>query len=118
MPTVTIGSRGLVNADLVLVQEVSFSVTFVHETTDGEPIDHTGWSAWCRIQGGRVDLDISNRVSFGKDGTISLIIPDDTTATIPVGSYNWDLIVEDNTSFATRIAWGTCRVYDSWARDA
>lgn len=118
MATVTIGSRGLVNADLVLVQNASFSCTFVHEQDDGTPIDHSGWTAWCRVKGGELDLDLSDRVAFGDDGAINLVIPDDLTANVPCGTYNWDLIAEDATGFATRIAWGACRVYDSWARDA
>lgn len=117
MATVTIGSRGLVNADLVLVQDVSFSATFVHETSEGEPIDHDGWQVWCRVQGGALDLDLSDRVTFGEDGAIVLAIPDEQTATIPAGSYCWDMIAEDATGYATRIAWGNVRVYDSYARD-
>lgn len=117
MAAITIGSRGLLNADIILVQGVSFSCVFVHEDAEGEPIDHAGASAWCRIQGGRVDIDLTDRVSFGTDGEIVLAIPDELTATIPTGTYNWDLIVEDATGYASRIAWGNARVYDSYARD-
>lgn len=112
-----IGSKGLINADLVLVQEVSFSCSFIHEDSEGNPIDHTGWSKWCRIEG-RSDYDLTGNVAFGEDGAIDLSIPDTLTAEIPTGTYRWDLIVEDELGYSTRIAYGSVSVYDSYARDA
>ena len=114
---VTLGSKGLLNADIVIVQSVSFSCTFVHETSDGEPIDHSGWSAWCKIQGGSLDLDLGDRVAFSENGEIVLLIPDDITATMPVGTYSWDLIIKDTLGYSIRIAYGNARVYDSYAKD-
>lgn len=117
MAEVTLGSKGLVNADLILVQSASFSATFTHVDGDGDAIDHTGWSAWSRLRGGSTDLDLSSCVSFGEGGAIDMLVTDELTATIPVGTYEWDLIVEDDLGYATRVAYGKCKVYDSLARD-
>lgn len=116
--TTTIGSKGLLNADLIIVQNTTFAVTLLHKDEDGNAIDHTGWSLWCAMRptsGNTIDLD--SYVSFGTNGAIEVLIPDDTTATIAAGPYKWDLIAEDSLGYATRIAYGTANVYDSLARD-
>lgn len=117
MRRVELGTRGLLNADMRLVRSCSFSATLVHEDEKGQPIDHTGWSAWCRIQGDGIDVDLTDRVAFGEGGEIAIYVPDEVTATIPAGAYGWDLIVEDATGYATCIAYGAALVYDSHARD-
>lgn len=117
MADVTLGTKGLVNADLVLVQSASFACTFFHQDEHGDPIDHDGWDAWCKLSGGSYELNLDGSVSFGEDGAIYLLVTDEQTASIPLGTYDWDLIVEDQVGYATRIAYGRARVYDSWARD-
>ena len=116
MATITLGSQGLLNADLVLVQNVSFSATIIHENDEGEPIDHTGWHAYCQAQG-RTVVDLNDCVSFGEDGAIHIYIPDTLTKEMPLSTFNWDIIVEDETGFATRLVYGKINVYDSYARD-
>ena len=116
MAATTLGSQGLLNADLVLVQNVSFSATIVHEHDDGTPVDHTGWIAYCKAQG-RQYVDLSGCVGFGDNGEIHILIPDTLTVTLPLETFNWDLICEDETGFATRIVYGRIKVYDSYARD-
>lgn len=118
MATVTLGSQGLLNADLVLVQNVSFSAVIVHETEDGEPIDHAGWTLYCQAQQGtKRKIDLNACVYFGDEGQIIMLIPDEVTRDMPLGTYNWDLIGEDETGYATRIVYGRATVYDSYARD-
>lgn len=117
MADVTLGTKGLVNADLIFVQNASFSCIFFHQDDQGAPIDHEGWGAWCRLSGGSFELNLNDSISFGDEGAIHFLVTDEQTASIPLGTYDWDLIVEDLTGYATRIAYGRARVYDSWARD-
>lgn len=116
MAATTLGSQGLLNADLVLVQNVSFSATIVHEHDDGTPVDHTGWTVYSKAQG-KTYVDLTDCVSFGSDGEIYILIPDTLTKELPLESFNWDIIVEDETGFATRLVYGKIKVYDSYARD-
>lgn len=118
MATVTLGSKGLINADLVLVQGASFSCAFIHEDENGDPIDHDGWAVWCRMQGRAGTVVLDDDVSFGDDGSINLNISDTETVGMAAGApYKWDLIAEDATGYATRIAYGNATVCDSVARD-
>lgn len=117
MRRVELGSRGLLNADMRLVRGCSLAVTLVHEDEEGRPVDHTGWQAWCRIQGDGIDVDLTDRVAFGEEGEIVLSVTDEITAAIPAGAYGWDLIAEDATGYATCIAYGAALVYESYARD-
>lgn len=116
MATITLGSQGLLNADLVLVQNVSFSATIIHEDDEGHPVDHTGWTAYCQAQG-KTNIDLSDCISFGEEGMIHIYIPDDVTKELPLSNFKWDIIVEDDTGFATRLVYGKINVYDSYARD-
>ena len=118
MADTTLGSKGLLNADLVLVQSKSHASTLVHEDESGEAIDHTGWTGRCRIQGGSVDLALDGCVTFGEDGAILLTIPSSVTASIPLGSYDWDLMCETPTGWVERVAYGKARVHDSFSYDA
>lgn len=120
MATVTLGSKGLLNANLELVQGQSFSCSFIHEDEDGNPIDHTGWTTKCSMQrkvgGEYVNLDDCVWLGDG-DGCINVTIPDDLTVDLTPTTYDWDLFAEDATGYATRIAYGVAKVYDSVARD-
>ena len=116
MATTTLGSQGLLNADLILVQNVSFSATIIHEDDEGHPIDHTGWTVYCQAQG-KTRIDLTDCVSFGDNGSIVIYIPDEVTKLMPLATMNWDIIVEDTTGYATRLVYGKITVYDSFARD-
>lgn len=116
MAETTLGTQGLLNADLVLVQNVSFSATIIHENDDGTPVDHTGWTAYCQAQG-RQTFILSDSVSFGDSGEIYIYITDEQTNSMPTGTYNWDIICEDQAGYAIRLVYGKATVYDSFARD-
>ena len=118
MADVTLGSKGLLGADLVLVQSKSHSSVLVHEDESGQAVDHEGWSARCRVKGGDVDVALDGCVSFGEGGEIWLSIPASVTAALPLGSYDWDLMCEDPAGFVERVCWGKARVYDSYSYDA
>lgn len=120
MASVTLGSKGLVNADLVLVRGASFACTFTHVDAAGDPIPHDGWSAKCRAHKYACershDVDLQGCVSFGDGGDIYLAIPTETTEAM-LGEYEWDLMVTDDKGFVTRLAYGKANVYDSLAMD-
>ena len=111
MASVTIGQKGCLNADLVLAQSQSFGVTVTHENKDGTAIDHTGESGYCRLQRkGKDDVVLDEYVTVGE--TVEIAIPGSVTAQIETGSWNWDLFVGD-----TRLLYGKCEVFDTYARD-
>lgn len=117
MAQVILGQEGVLNADLIIVQNASYAATFIHEDPTGDPIDHTGWTGRARIQGNGVNLVLDSYVSFGEDGAIQLAIPASETAGLKIGRYGWDLMCEDAYGFITRLIYGKAKVYDSYAYD-
>ncbi len=115
MAAVTLGSKGLLNADLILVQNASFAATFTHLDEDGEPIDHTGWTAKARVMTKQEPTVMDNYVSFGTGGDIILAIP--ANHNIPLGKYEWDMMVGDTSGNVIRIAYGKATIVDSFSYD-
>ena len=113
---VTLGSEGLLNANLIIVQNASFEVTFTHLGPDDEPIDHTGWDKRARIKKKNVNVVLDRYVTFGDGGDIVLSIPASVTGGLALGSYRWDLMIEDSGDIY-RIAYGDAKVVDSYAYD-
>ena len=114
MATVTLGSKGLLNADLIIVQNASFAATFTHLDENGDPIDHTGWIGKARFLTPEPTI-LDGYVLFGTDGDIVLNLP--ANLDVPIGKYDWDLMVRDTSGNVTRIAYGRAQVVDSFAFD-
>ena len=113
---VTLGSEGLLNANLILVQNASFIATFTHLGPNDEPVDHTGWQKRARITKRGVNVVLDRYVSFGENGDIVLDIPASVTGGLELGSYRWDLMIEGSNN-VYRIAYGDAKVVDSYAYD-
>ncbi len=112
MTEITLGQKGCLNADLILAQSQAFAAVITHEDPDGEIIDHTGDTGYCRLQReGYDDVVLDGCVTTGE--SVVLSIPGDTTEEIAVGTWKWDLFVGD-----VRLVYGKARVYDTYARDS
>lgn len=110
-----LGQRGCLNADLEIAQAQTLAFEITHEDLEGHPIDHSGESAWCRMQRKNCEdivLDSCVDMADADQGKIAVRIPGSTTATIKAGSWVWDLFVGD-----VRLAYGNATVYDSYAKD-
>ena len=111
-----LGRKGCLNADLVISQAQGLSFEIVHvDDESGDPIDHTGEQAWCRMQRAKhedVVLDAYVSMADAAEGVVHVDIPGSVTAGIATGDWVWDLFVGE-----TRLAYGKARVYDTYAKD-
>ena len=46
---VTLGSNGVLEANLIIPQSTTFACAIEHTDTEGTPIDHTGYTPYMRI---------------------------------------------------------------------
>lgn len=112
MEPITLGQKGCLNADLIIAQSQGVTVTITHESESGTAIDHTGDTGYCRLQRvGSTDVVLDEYVTCGS--TVVLSIPANVTAGIGLGTWDWDLFVDD-----VRLVYGQCKVYDTYAKDS
>lgn len=116
----TIGSKGLATANLVIPQSTSLSFVVEHLDSEGGVIDHDGWTVHVRLQG-KDDISenylLDDYVSEDSEGNILVTIPPEISATIPIGTYNWDMIADDPSGQSTRLVYGSAKVIDTYAKD-
>lgn len=114
---VTLGANGLLEANLIIPQSTTFACAIEHTDKDGNPIDHSGYSAYMRIvDKAKVAYDIGDAVSF--DGTDVLIeIPSYVTEQLAVGGGKYDVMIEDPSGRVIRLLYGGVTVVDTYALD-
>ena len=115
-----IGKPGLKELDLVIAQNCSFSFSIVHTDDAGNVFDYSNAEIHMVLQSGnrqKHDYDFSD-FCVGSDTSPNIIvtIPYAATASLPLGEMPWDIIVV-NDGVATRVAYGTATVVDTYAMD-
>ena len=114
---VTLGSNGLLEANLIIPQSTTFACAIEHTDKDGNPIDHTGYSAYMRIiDKAKTVHDIGNAITFeGSDVLIE--IPSETTEQFAIGNGKYDVMIEDPSGRVVRLLYGGVTVVDTYALD-
>lgn len=111
MAQTILGSKGCLNADLVIAQSQSFVVTIEHYSENGVAINHTGDTGYCRFRReGSNDFVLDSYITCGSNVVLS--IPSSVTATIGVGEWDYDLFADD-----VRLLYGKANIYDTISRD-
>lgn len=113
--SVTLGSRAVLEADLVIVAGASNTraVRYMHRTGDGrEPVDLTGWTAICQIsRDGRLLLDMSDWVGMDATGLVTLDPPPDKTRGLEGYSGSWDLVLTSPQGRVVRLCAGSVSIF-------
>lgn len=114
---VTLGSNGVLEANLIIPQSTTFACAIEHTDTEGTPIDHTGYIPHMRIiDKQKTTHDIGDCVSF--DGSDVLIeIPSDITGSLALGSGKYDLMLEDSSGHVVRLLYGSVNIVDTYSLD-
>lgn len=116
---IEIGSKGLVEANLIIPQGASLPFTIVHKDEAGHAVDHTGATVHMAFQtkDGKTSYDMSPYCTGVSTG-ISVLLPANVTKELPKGKFLWDMFSElPNGGDTFRIAYGTVTVEDTYALD-
>ena len=115
-----IGKPGLKELDLVIAQSCSFTFSIIHKDDQGNIFDYSNAEIHMVLQPTNRQKRVYDFSDFciGSDGNPNIVvtIPYAATSSLPLGDIPWDLIVV-NDGVATRIAYGTATVVDTYALD-
>lgn len=112
--TVTLGSRAVLDADLVVVAGASNlrQVRYVHRTVEGrKPVDLTEWTAICQLRrDGRLLLDMSDWVGMDATGLVTLDSPPEETRGLDGWLGSWDLVLTSPQGRVMRLCAGSVSI--------
>lgn len=114
-----LGGKGLEEVNLYIPQSTSFTFDIVHEDDSGDIFDHSNSTAHMMlVSKGK------NPVNYRLDQCcactaeyIRVNIPAIVTDMLPIGKYDWDIIVVTELGEQIRIVYGVTTIYDSYAMD-
>lgn len=115
---VTIGSKQLLEANLVIVSGITFKASFIYKDENGNPIDLSGWKAYLDFF--KMDakiLDCDGCIGLSSDGLVDLSIPQEITAQLEKGKYDYDIILEDPEGGNVRLVAGKATVYVKYSEE-
>lgn len=107
-----IGSKGFLEARIIIPKGTSLSFEIIHKDEDGNVIDHTGDEARMVFKHGAEAVDMSPCCTCGAE-SISVNIPAETSASFESDSYYWDMVIVAEST--TRIAYGTVVVPETYS---
>ena len=114
-----IGSKGLVEVNLILPQATSLTFDVIHKDDEGTVIDHSESTAHMAMQ-----TRDSSRTTYHLDSCctctaefIRVAIPASITETMPIGKMSWDMIVTTTYGDQIRLCYGIASVVDTFALD-
>lgn len=112
-----VGADGLAHVDLVIPQGTTFSVQLVHKDGEGRVIDHSASTAdlGIKMKWGR-QFDLSDCCTCTAQG-VYVLMPPSRTEKLPLGKLLWDIMVTTSGGEVVRLAYGTVRVVDTYAKD-
>lgn len=113
----TIGADALLKAKLVIVAGITFRCSFTYKR-DGEPVDLTGWLAYMDFySNGEKKLNADSCVAVGDGGVIQVHLPPSITGLLEVGSYDYDIVLEDTNHDTVRLVAGKAKVTKRYSYD-
>lgn len=111
-----IGSKGLLNADLIIPQSTSLNFQVVHKDESGNVIDHSSCVCNMALQAKDKTIDLSQCCTPGAQN-IAVVIPASVSSGIELGAYSWDMIVTTTSGDVIRLIYGKANVVDTYALD-
>lgn len=113
-----IGSKGLVEANIILPQSTSLTFDVVHKSDEGDVIDHSESTAHMAFQSkDRKTTWVMDSCCTCTAERIRVTIPASMTESLPIGKLVWDLIVETSLGERVRLCYGQVQVVDTYALD-
>ena len=113
-----IGSKGLAQVNLIIPQSTSLTFTVVQKDGEGAVIDLSNATAAMALQTRDTETtyDLDACCTCTDEG-VYVAIPASVTEDIPLGKYNWDLIVTMANGTVTRLCYGSASIVDTYALD-
>lgn len=113
-----IGSKGLAQVNLIIPQSTSLTFTVVQKDGEDVVIDLSNATAAMALQtrDTKTTYDLDACCTCTDEG-VYITIPASVTEDIPLGKYNWDLIVTMANGTVTRLCYGTVSIVDTYAFD-
>lgn len=113
-----IGGKGLEEVNLTIPQGTSLTFTVIHKDDQGQVIDHSGSTAAMALQtkDKKSTHDMDACCTCAESG-IYVSLPASATDALPLGKYNWDLIVTQSNGAVVRLCYGIAQVVDTYALD-
>ena len=113
-----IGSKGLAQVNLIIPQSTILTFTVVQKDGEGEVIDLSNATAAMAFQSRDTETtyELDACCTCAVDG-VYVAIPASVTEDIPLGKYNWDLIVTMANGTVTRLCYGSASIVDTYALD-
>lgn len=107
-----IGSKGLIELNLIIPQGTSFDFILEHLDEKGRPVNHTSSRIeMCLIDKSSNDKKIDlSEYAKGIGMGIKVEIPYQATAKIPIGIYNWNMLVYSGSENCSSFAYGKTRI--------
>lgn len=112
-----IGSKGLVEVNLILPQATTLTFDVVHKDDGGAVIDHSGSTA-------RMAMQTKTHFTYHLDECctctaeyIRVSIPASITESMPLGKMPWDMIVTTTYGDQIRLCYGTANIVDTYSLD-
>ena len=113
-----IGSKGLVEANIILPQSTSLTFDVVHKSDEGDVIDHSESTAHMAFQSkDRKTTWVMDSCCTCTAERIRVTIPASMTESLPIGKLVWDLIVTTALGEQVRLCYGQVQVVDTYALD-
>lgn len=115
---VTIGSKQLLEANLVIVSGITFRCSFVYKNQNGTPIDMSGWKAYLDFfKMGKKILNCDGCVGLSSEGRVDLNIPPSVTSQLEESKYDYDIVLEDQNGDTVRLVAGKATVYVKYSEE-
>lgn len=114
---VTLGSHGVLEANLIIPQSTTFACAIEHTDTEGTPIDHTGYTPYMRvIDKQKKEHDIGEYVTFDNSDVL-IELPPHITGIFALGAGKYDLMLEDPSGHVVRLLYGSVNIVDTYSLD-
>lgn len=114
---VTLGSNGVLEANLIIPQSTTFACAIEHTDAEGTPIDHTGYIPHMRIiDKQKMQHDVGQYVTFD-DSDVLIELPSAITESLALGSGKYDLMLEDPSGHVVRLLYGAVSIIDTYSLD-
>lgn len=113
-----IGSRWLLEGDIILPHKTSLTFDVEHKNKNGEIIDHSDSTVHMKFQSSdkKTTYDLDSCCAPSAEH-IRVAIPASMSSVLPIGKLKWDMIVETALGERIRLIAGKVIIDDTYALD-
>ena len=102
--------------DIICEQGTTFTRVVTYKDAAGNPVNLTSYTARMKVRSSRgasgfyLTLTNSQGITLASNGEIEIVIPATATATVPAGSYKYDLEIVSSSGVVIRVIEGDFKV--------